>query len=234
MLLLTLALALPTLAVSRSVWVDRRLISCNDDWASKGSNLLELLRHDPDFIFIQEGKRAHYVTLRDSKTGTRLLDLNKYGVVQDWSSPAKAGSVVIYKRPSGKYGKHGFTFAVRARGLLPRYIAWVRASIGSTKVFLFAAHRPPVRVKAFWHRFDVALYVRLAHAHAAGRIILGGMDSNEHGGPPHPKWVKWVAVSGSIDGFIMSRDVHVVSGPRVLAKNTSDHHPVMCTVRIAA
>lgn len=210
------------------------IVTCNDDWASAGSNMLELLRDTkPDIIFIQEGKRANYAALKHPATRLRLLPPEEWLVHQDLSSQARAGSVVIVRKAKVPFlGKTGFTFAVKAAGLLPRWVAWVRARVHGVLLLLFSAHRPPVRVRRFWHPFDIALWARLRLALLAGRIILGGMDSNEHSGPSRiPKGLKWVAVGDSIDGFILSGQVRVMS-IRELPKGTSDHHPVAAVVEI--
>lgn len=213
--------------------VRRTLVTCNDDFVSAGSNMLEVLRHHPDVIFIQEGKREHYADLRHPRTGARLFPMAEYGVLQDNSNDAIAGSVVIWRHDSWKKTGSGFTFAVRAVGLLARYIAWIRVVVsGGRKLFLFSAHRPPFRARRFWHVFDIALWARLARAIAVKRLILGGMDSNQHGGPPHlPRSLKWVAVGNSIDGFVLSQAIKVVS-LNELPLGTSDHHPVVAVVDI--
>lgn len=207
------------------------LISCNDDWASAGSNMVELLKRNPDVIFIQEGKRERYAAMKAD--GHRLFPPEEWVVHQDTSNQGIAGSVVIVRKTQSVHlGKAGFTFAVRASGLLPRYVAWMRAGTLGVRLFLFSAHRPPVRVRRFWSRFDVALWARLKTALTARRIVLGGMDSNEHGGPSRiPAGLKWAGVSGSIDGFVLSKRIQVIHLQQ-LAKNTSDHHPVLARVRI--
>jgi hypothetical protein len=212
-------------------WVDLTIICCNDDWASAGSNMAELLRHSPQLILIQEGKRAHYADLRDD-SGRRLFPMATWGVHQNTSNDAIAGSVVIWRHDSVKRTAAGFTFAVRAVGLLTRYIAWLRALLGGRKVFIFSAHRPPYRTRQFWRPFDIALWARLRLALAARRLVIGGMDSNQHGGPPNlPAGLKWVAVGNSIDGFILSEKIKVVEVTE-LPRGTSDHHPVLTHVRV--
>lgn len=218
--------------VARRAFVELVLIGCNDDWASRASNLAELLAHDPDVIFIQEGKAADYRELTDEH-GRRLLPFHAWGVHQDTTSPARAGSVVIYRHQAFDRTGGGWTFAVHAHGLLARWIAWLRGRIGGRRVFLFSAHRPPQRTRHWWRPFDLALWARLRHALAARRLVIGQMDSNQHGGPPRlPKRLRWVAVGKSIDGFILDRRITVVDGPTELPKNTSDHHPIKLRVRI--
>lgn len=223
----------------RGGFVELLLIGCNDDFNSRRSNLAELLAHDPDVIFIQEGKAAHYRDLRETendRTSRRLLPFHTWGVHQDTSSPDRAGTVVIYRHDLVSRTASGFTFGVKAAGLLTRWIAWVRGSIGTTvkvKVFLFSAHRPPLRARRWWHPFDLALWARLRGALAAGRVVLGQMDSNEHGGPPSvPRGLKVVDKGNAIDVFVLSRSVEVVEGPTALPKGSSDHHPYKLRVRI--
>lgn len=228
-------LGLSTLSVIRG-WVELVLIGCNDDWASKASNLAELLTHNPDVIFIQEGKAAHYRDLR-SPDGKRLLPRHVWGVHQDVSSPARAGSVVIFRYSAIRRGGSGFTYGTKARGILTRWIAWVRGSLAITgawvRLFLFSAHYPPVRVRRWWRPFGLHLWARLRLAMAAGRLVIGQMDSNRHGGPTGiPRGLVWVAVPGSIDGFVLSKQIHVLGPVEELPKGSSDHHPIKIRVRV--
>jgi hypothetical protein len=215
--------------------VDLVLIGCNDDLHSRGSNLAELLKHDPDVVFIQEGRVADYRNLRHE--GKRLLPYQTWGVHQDTSSPARAGSVVIFRHDRFARTGSGWTFTVHARGLMGRWIAWVRGTVlpAHERTFLFAAHRPPLRTRAWWRPFDAALWARLRLALAARRLVIGQIDSNEHGGPPKlPKRLRWVAHGRSIDGFVLSKRIRILDGPTQLPKHTSDHHPIRLRVRIPA
>jgi hypothetical protein len=218
-------------------WVELTLIGCNDDFNSHASNLVELLAHAPDIIFIQEGKAADYRGLLDTRpgrTGKKLLSRAEWRIHQDTSSPDRAGAVVIYRHDVVLGTGAGFTFAVKAHGLLARWIAWIRGTISGCRVFLFSAHRPPLRARGWWHPFDVALWARLRLALAARRVVIGQMDSNEHGGPPRlPRRLRWVAVGQSIDGFVLSDKVRVVAGTlEQLPKGSSDHRPIKLRVRI--
>lgn len=219
--------------VARRAFVELVLIGCNDDWASRASNLAELLAHDPDVIFIQEGKAAHYRELRD-KGGKRLLPFHQWAVHQDTSSPARAGSVVIYRHAIPfERDRSGYAYGTRAKGTLTRWIAWVSGTILGIRVFLFSAHYPPQRVRRWWRPFGLHLWARVRLAMAARRMVLGQMDSNRHGGPTGiPRGLRWVGVPGSIDGFVISRKVQVVGQVEQLPKNTSDHHPIKLRVRI--
>lgn len=236
-LLLAGALALLGLAAPRRArrFVELTIITCNDDWASKGSNLAELLAHGFDLLFIQEGKRAVYRTLSDSKTGARLLPITKYGVHQDTKSLARAGSVVVWDHTTIRRTGSGFTFGVKAPGLLARWVAWLRATAGGRRLWPASAHRPPVRVRRWWDPFDVALIARTRLALAARRFPIIGMDCNEHGGPARLKRslkaLRWHAVGDSIDGFLLHRKIEVLSITE-LPKDTSDHHPVVARIRI--
>lgn len=233
--LLAAWLGLPT-AGTAARWVDLVLIGCNDDWASKASNLAELLKHGPDVIFIQEGKAAHYRNLRvdpHDPHSSRLLPYDTWGVHQDTSSPARAGSVVIWRHDKTRATGMGFAYGTKAAGTLTRWIAWVRAVIGGTRMFLFSAHYPPQRVRAWWKPFGLHLWARVRLALAAGRLVIGQMDSNQHGGPAGiPNGLHWVAVHGSIDGFVLSRRIRVVGHVEELPKHTSDHHPILLHVRV--
>jgi hypothetical protein len=218
-------------------FTDLTLIGCNDDFNSRASNLAELLKHNPDIIFIQEGKAADYRHLRDDE-GNLLLPRGLWGVHQDTSSPDRAGSVIIYRHDDSWANRFvheagGFTFGVRARGLLTRWTAWLRGKIGGRRVFLFSTHRPPFRARMFWRAFDLRTWARIRLALLAGRVVLGEMDSNEHGGPGRlPRGLRWLAVGRSIDGFIVSRGVEVLEGPTELPKGSSDHHPIKLVVRL--
>jgi hypothetical protein len=236
-LLLVAFLAIAALAHGRQAgeFVELVLIGCNDDFNSRGSNVAGFLAHDPDFIFIQEGKAADYRNLRGAD-GKKLLPIHTWGVHQDTRHPertGRSGSVVIYRHDAFTRSAGGFTLGVRARGLLPRWTAWLRGQIHHVRVFLFSTHRPPVRARAFWHPFDLATWARVRLALATGRVVLGQMDSNEHGGPPNLlRGLRWVALGRSIDGFVLSRSVEVLQGPQELPKDTSDHHPIKLRVRI--
>jgi hypothetical protein len=235
LLLVFLAIAALAHGGRATRFVELVLIGCNDDFNSRASNLAELLAHDPDIIFIQEGKAADYRHLR-GRDGKRLLPMHTWGVHQDTRHPertGRSGSVVIYRHDAFTRTAGGFRFGVRARGLLPRWTAWLRGRLGGVRAFLFATHRPPVRARAFWHPFDVATWARVRLALAAGRVVLGQMDSNEHGGPPRlPRGLRWVAAGRSIDGFVLSRSAEVLQGPEELPKGSSDHHPIKARVRI--
>jgi hypothetical protein len=209
----------------------------NDNFNSPGSNLEHLLNHpNPDgtvgfdIALIQEGKAEHYRTMEDEH-GKRLLSGSEYLVLQG-KGKAKAGSVIIARKVSLHghrlhHGRHGWTFGVAARGLLPRWIAWLRLLAG----LVLSGHRPPMRTQRSqpWSLriFDRANRARLFAAHKAGRWIIEGMDSNEHGGPGwvhSSKYLRWVtAKPGSIDGFIVSSRV-VVHDVREFPKWTSDHN----------
>jgi hypothetical protein len=237
-LLLAGFLALLGLAHGRR-FVDRvelTLIGCNDDFNSRASNLAALLERDPDIIFIQEGKAADYRGLLDprpGRTARKLLPRNLWRVHQDTSTAARAGAVVIYRHDVVLGTGAGFTFGVKALGLLARWIAWVRGTISGRRVFLFSAHPPPFRARRWWHPFDVALWARLRTALAARRLVIGQMDSNRHGGQRGlPKRLRWVAVGKSIDGFVLSRSIEILDGPTELPKGSSDHHPITLRVRI--
>jgi hypothetical protein len=234
--LLALVLICAGLAAGRPArarrYVELVLVGCNDDFNSRASNLAELLAAGPDVIFIQEGKAADYRALLDD-AGRQLLPIGLWGIHQDTSSPDRAGTVVIWRHDVITRTGSGFTFAVKAGGLLARWVAWVRGTVAGCRVFLFSAHRPPVRDRHWWAPFDLALWARLDVALAARRIVLGQMDSNQHGGPPHlPAGLRWVAVGASIDGFIISSSVDVVAWPIELPYGSSDHHPIQMTVRL--
>lgn len=223
--------------VARTVeWAELVLVGFNDDEMSRGSNLAEVLASNPDVIFIQEGRAADYRRLRDSQTGEKLLPMHTWGVHQDTRTPARAGSVIIFRHLRSMRTGAGFAFGVKARGLMARWIAWLRCLIpgpGGRRSFLFSAHRPPLRDRRWWQPFDTALWARLRLALAAGRLVLGQMDSNQHGGPPRlPSTLRWVASGNSIDGFVLSREIRIVEGPIELPTNTSDHHPILLAVHI--
>jgi hypothetical protein len=231
LLAVPLVLYVLTLLARRPRYVTRTVGVCNDDWASKGSNLADLIAAGCQLIFIQEGKRAHYRELRDADDH-RLLPYDTWGVIQDVSSPARAGSVIIWHHAAYSARKRGWTFGAKAPGIMARWMAWTRGHIGRARVFLFCAHWPPVRVRRFQPVFTAAVRTRLWLAHQAGRVILGGVDSNQHGGPPLPPWLHWhTAVPGSIDGLICSADV-IIDEARELPKDTSDHHPQVFVVRV--
>lgn len=209
----------------------------NDNFNSPGSNLEHLLKEpNPDgtvgfdLLLIQEGKAEHYRDMRDSD-GRKLLPLNVYGVVQG-KGKAKAGSVIIYRYKSLhghslRHGRHGWTFGVAARGLLPRWIAWLRLLAG----VVLSAHRPPMRTQKSQPMslriFDHANRARLYLAHKGGHWIIQGMDANQAGGPGWvhgSKYLRWhSAKPRSIDGFVVSTKVRV-HRVRELPKWTSDHN----------
>lgn len=239
LLLLLTVYAWPRLTSSRTVNYMALVVDvCNDNFNSPGTNVPHLLQHpNPDgtrgfdLLLIQEGKAEHYRQLRDDH-GDRLLPFDTYGIVQDTRSKAKAGSVIIYRYRTLaghtlRHGKWGWTFGVSARGLLPRWIAWLRLAAG----LALSGHAPPERTQRSQPRtlllFHAALRARMTLAVRAGRWVICGMDSNQHGGPSWVHGGRWRWVSArphSIDGFVVSARVRVDSVTE-LPKWTSDHNP---------
>lgn len=199
--------------------------TCNDDWASVASNYAEVA--GVDVVLIQEGKRAKYASLVDKRTR---------GVLQDTSDPAKAGSVVIWTLAMVLRQATGLTFAVKASGLLIRYLAWLRATVGGRRVLFIAGHRPPKRTAKWWHPFDLALAARVRAATTVGRLVVVGLDANE--GDPQKMaslcGLVWHSTGPKhIDGFLMSKAI-TMSGIKLLPKGSSDHQPVVATIEIPA
>lgn len=226
-------LILPGLAQARARgrFVELTIVTCNDAFTSKGTNLPDLIARGVDLIFVQEGRAAVYRNIRN-KAGGRVLPLHMYGVHQDPNSLDKAGSAVIWKHTAFNRSAAGYTFAVHAPGLMARWIAWLRGTIGGRKAWLWSAHRPPIRDRRWWRPFDLAFKARLRLALRAHRLILGGMDSNQRGGPHYGiRGVRWHAVGDSIDGFLLSASIEVLSIEE-LPMDTSDHHPVIARVRV--
>lgn len=196
----------------------------NDDWASKGSNYAEVA--NVDVVLIQEGKRADYAKLVDPKTR---------GVLQDRTSAATSGSVIIWTLTAVLMQKTGLTFGVKAKGLLTRFLAWLRCTVGGRRVLFISAHRPPKRARHWWHPFDLALAARVRRALLFRRVVIVGMDANE----AMPRTLArmcgltWHSTGADrIDGFLVSKSVTVKS-VRALPKDTSDHQPVVAVMEIA-
>lgn len=201
------------------------LATCNDDWASAGSNIDDV--KSCDVVFIQEGKRAHY----------RKLLGPGYVVRQSWLSKARAGSVIVIRKDSGlKLGGYGWTFGVDAVGLLPRWIAWQRAKATDVPLLLMCAQRPPLRTAAWWNPFDIAFSARVRAALRAHREVLAGLDANQRDPSDLTRrtgltWHTTNTTAKHLDGFLVSRGVKV-SGITALPYDTSDHQPLVATVEI--
>lgn len=220
------------------------IATVNDDWASAGSNLGMVVDvrdvnakaaapvDSCDVVMIQEGKRADYHKAAPPS----------YDVRQDASTKARAGSVLIHRRGGHlALTKAGWTFLVKAVGLLARYLVWGRFNVvdgpaRGRKLFLGSAHRPPKRAARWWHIFDAALALRCRRARRAGRLVVIGMDANQVEPERLAKMCRmvWHSIPGRcIDGFLASPQIQFVD-IRELPKGTSDHHPLVATVVIPA
>ena len=196
----------------------------NDDFGTAKSNIGQV-KKKADVVLIQEGKRANY---RD-----RLGE--KFGVTQNTTSEARAGSAITWNKDEAKGGKRGQAIGVlpHGRAMLARYLTFTDMKIDGVKVRMVAAHRPPARFKSLWPLFDRNLAAFAKKTKKEGLPMVIGMDANEKNPRrlAHLAGLRWHAPKGSIDGFLTSRDVKFEKA-RELRKNTSDHHPVVATFSI--
>lgn len=204
-----------------------QIITCNDDFNTKRSNVPALSKRTPAplFIGIQEGKIERY---RD------MLDPKLWLVRQGTGSDARKGNAVIIRRDlATKVGsraddpsKRGWGIKIltkRDRGdqMLDRYITWadVRLKSNGKVIRLAACHRPPQRERDNWAEFDRNLS---AWAKASPVPVIVAMDANQ----PNPKFTGLVWTGLGIDGFAHSKSITLNNRSR-LPKDSSDHHPVL-------
>lgn len=192
--------------------------TCNDDWATAGTNIEHVLDHHADVVGVQEGKRENY---------RKRLPIAQFGVHQDTSSQARAGSVVVWDHHAGMTaGRRGWTFGVKAPGLLARFIAWVVFHPPAARRFAFlSAHWPPSRVRPWWHPFEIVLAALIRWFRLRGILVVIACDSNQRHHPRVFAGLVWHSASPtSIDGFWTSREIEVVE-VWSLPHGTSDHRP---------
>lgn len=189
----------------------------NDNYNSPGSNIEEVLQQHADIVGIQEGKATDY---------RRRLSY-RYGVHQDTSTEARAGSAIVWDRGINLNAqRRGWTFGVHAPGLLARFLAWVIfRPTGVHPFVVIAAHWPPQRVRGWWHPYELALSARVRYFRARGFLVIVPSDSNQHRHRARFAGLVWHSASAtSIDGFWTSPRIRVQS-VRFLPFGTSDHKP---------
>lgn len=216
-----------------------RIITCNDDFTDRLTNVPGLIRrHRPLAILVQEAKNT------DLHKATRRLG---YGVRQQLRSDARAGSAVLWSlRHARAVGTavddptrlgHGLLAIAYPRGrkMLTRYMAWQDVEIGRPGsrryVRLASYHRPPPRYRDLWRESDA----RLAEWAAASLIpVILGTDANTPEFRALAKRLGFRAARGvGIDCVMIRGRVRFTGGPaRALARRTSDHTPVMVKVRV--
>lgn len=206
--------------------VTLKIATVNDDFGTRGSNIGQV-KHRADVVMLQEGKRAHY----------RKRVGDSFGVMQNWTDAAHAGSALVWNKKTVTGGKQGQRLGVlpHGRGMLARYLSFADVKVGGVKVRMVSAHRPPQRFRSLWPAFDRNLAAFVKKTKQQGLPMVIGMDANEKNpqGLARQCGLRWHAPKGSIDGFLTTRDVHFPRGKtRELKKNTSDHHPVLSTIRI--
>ena len=192
----------------------------NDDFATRRTNLPSV---KADVLLVQEAKRVK----------ARKVMSKEWGVNQDRSTEARAGSAVLWRRDALKATKSGLALGVEPgrAAMLTRYLSFTDVTIDGARVRMVSAHRPPKRFSYLWPAFDAHL---VAFARRSKLPLVIGMDSNEHGGPggvAKATGMKWVAPKGSIDGFLVSPGISVEKMWR-LPKGSSDHQPVVARFRV--
>lgn len=196
----------------------------NDDFGTPKSNIARV-KNKADVVLIQEGKRANY----DKRLG------EKFGVTQNTTSEARAGSAITWNKNEVKGGQRGQRIGVtpHGRAMLSRYLTYTDMKIDGAKVRMVSAHRPPARFKSLWPLFDRNLARFAKETKKAGLPIVIGMDANERNPRrlAHLAGLRWHAPKGSIDGFLTSRDVRFEK-VKELKKGSSDHQPVVATFSI--
>ncbi|MBK7863765.1 MAG: hypothetical protein IPJ65_35205 [Archangiaceae bacterium] len=191
----------------------------NDDFVHpKTSNLPGI---DADIVLAQETKWEN--------AAARLG--KKYNTHQNTTRVDKSGTTVAFKDEDRFKGKgSGYELGVTAHGrkMETRWINYTDVEVDGVKVRMASVHRPPLRFKALWPEFDRHLAQFAKETRQEGLPLIIGMDSNTH--QPHVMekltGLTWRSVPGSIDGFLVSKEVRVDHLHR-LAKNTSDHNPVV-------
>lgn len=190
----------------------------NDDFNTPKSNLPHV---KADVLLGQEEKFEH----------VRKLLGKKWGVHQAVRREDQQGTAVAWNRDVFQHRPKdaaGYAMGVRPHGhaLLTRWINYTDLSIDGKQVRMASVHRPPKRDSALWPEFDRNLKAFVAKHD--GPIIIG-MDANQENPQRMAKEVglRWVAPGpGSIDGFLVSKGVHVEHPAHRLKKGSSDHAPV--------
>lgn len=201
--------------------------TCNDDWATEGSNIEEVLGQQADVVGIQEGKRANY---------RKRLPIARFGVHQDTSSKARAGSVVVWDHHASMVaGRAGWTFGVKAPGLLARFVAYVVFHPAKARRFAFlSAHWPPMRDRRFWHPFEIAVALLVRWFRVRGILVVIACDSNQHHHRRVFAGLQWHSANpDSIDGFWTSPEISVET-VRFLPHGSSDHRPQVARMVVPA
>lgn len=204
---------------SSSESVSFTVATVNDDFTDRQTNLPGV---KADVMLVQEAKNTNI---------DRVMS-DSFGVHQNTGREDKAGSAVVWDKERVKAGQRGYELGVDPGGaaMLKRWISWTDVKVDGVKVRMVSVHRPPQRFAHLWPRFDanLAAFVR---KHQGPMVI--GMDANqrEPRGLERATGLKWSAPKGSIDGFLVSAGIEVERIKR-LPKRTSDHHPVVATLRI--
>lgn len=198
-------------------------IDFTDGPAREAFNLVAALP-GVDVAFLQEAK--------DLNARKVLNDL--FGVAQNRSSGARAGSVVAWDKGRGVAGTTGQTLgtvSTAGHELLPRWLTWVDLTLDGLLTFrAVAAHRPPLRFKDLWPGFDAQLRGLVEESELP---VVVGIDSNTHDGPGFAANVGLEWVGEGIDGF--AHDPRIVVGDvRRLKPTHSDHRPVVVTLDVDA
>lgn len=217
-------------------------VSLNDDWGNKASDVVatvEAVR--PLVMGVQEGWRVRY---RDVIAQADPKHPHRFKVRQKLANKATAGVAVIWdtrrltaighsgnpSRRGGGWQAIGKGADTRMRGVSWQDVAFKPGVEHGDLPPAFrdaSVHRPPMRNRSSWARFDAKLALWMKHSPLP--VVLF-MDSNEHLGP-HPlleqvhsgyEFHHFVAPDGegSIDGCLTDLSVkRVTQGP----KRTSDH-----------
>ncbi len=195
----------------------------NDDFVTR--NRSNVHRVKADVLLVQESK---FTNVRDE---LKHRD-HRFGVHQDGSDLAHKGTAVAWDKEKMKATDSGFRLGVEPNGhaMLKRYINWTDVKIDGQTVRMVSVHRPPPRDSELWPAFNRNLgeFVK----HTRGPIIIG-TDAN-HKNPVNLEkatGLRWEAPRGSIDGFLVSKDVEV-SHLKRLDKGSSDHTPVKAQFRL--
>ena len=211
---------------------DIRLVTANLDFALRPKTVqedLEFLIERADIITFQEAKRVDV---------DRLIKDPKWAVYQPMATNATKGSGVAWRTDKAKRLGVGKRIGTKpfGRGMLTRYIVWVRLEIDGQPLVVASLHMPPKRFWSFLYG-NMLKNVRKFIASHANAIVIGG-DWNKliHKAPELRKLAndfdgRFYGVG--IDGFlIIPKSKFWVLEVKRLRATHSDHHPVQMKVRL--
>ena len=208
-----------------------RVTTQNIDFTLKQSawkGIVDDLKKSSDVILFQEAKWTNLHAFADEE----------WGVFQDRTNDATAGTAVMWRKSLGRVVKRDLMLYVPSRKgvkMGTRYVAYIDLRLANDgRTIRFASmHYPPQRFKFLWDEAGKATreFVKLARKEVGAFVI--GSDFNQTVTSDVHGFRKTLAlrVRGiRIDGFLIARRL-IATRPVDLGNNRSDHNPVTIRVR---